>query len=136
MQSKVILRIAAVALVIGLPAAMLYAITPDSTFRRAQSDLSECSGDAFRAYFDYFLQAPSAQIDALEKNDIARFNALTLRYANIESRFVTACMQRRGWRVKQADGCGNVVTEIVRMNDFRKPDCYEPATPAGDGIAK
>lgn len=142
MQSKAIIRIAAVVLATGILGAC------DQASRDVGADIAACDLEEFKASYPSKTQNLK-DVQNLEK-DIEKIDVTLLPDGNKQAaykafrdvieealkqdrkRYIRLCMRSRGWQLGKTGL--PATSSVCFLKDFDQANCYEPASPAGDGI--
>jgi hypothetical protein len=132
MQSRAIIRIAAVALAASVVSAC------DRASSDVGADLAACMLEEGRTDYGDKRSNKAVLVESVDRGDEGR-RALYSGILRTDAKmYYSTCMRSRGWQLKAEDRCSDFLLEMSadRVNDADKPYCYEPATSAGDGIVK
>ena len=124
MQSKVIIQISVVVLATGVLSAC------DRASRDVGADMAACNLEEFKTNY------PSkARLwrDLEVAADEGERQLQPVKLVNQRRQFLKWCMRVRGWELPNGH-----TTQIARcfLDNFDQANCYQPASPAGDGIVK
>lgn len=122
MQSRTIVRIAAVALAAGFLSAC------DQASRDVGADLAACILEADKSNFADIKGTEASAEDALMRGDFENHKVFDKRRWELRRQHASLCMRGRGWQLKNKDRCADTRLPDGRiLMSYVKSECYERA---------